>query len=59
MVCKCEKCGWVKLIAAYIDNLPMCEECFDKALGVVECLPEEINKGNGECKDESTYYPQR
>ena len=32
MTCKCKKCGEVKEIAALVDGLPWCEECFDAAL---------------------------
>lgn len=32
MECKCEKCGKVNEIAAMVDGLPWCDECFDAAL---------------------------
>lgn len=30
--CRCGKCGETKDIACFVDGLPWCEDCFDKAL---------------------------
>ena len=30
--CKCGKCKEVKVPVVYVDGIPWCEECFDKAL---------------------------
>lgn len=36
MECKCAKCGEVREIVCRVDGEPWCEECLDKALGLIE-----------------------
>lgn len=36
MECECAKCGEVREIVCRVDGEPWCEECFDKASGLIE-----------------------